>query len=702
LTTPDNNDSGLLANTPPPRTESDRTQTPANSAQDDLARLKPSVPDYELLRVIGRGAYGEVWLARSVLSGYRAIKVVWHRDFAGEDRAFDREFEGIQRFEPISRSRPSQLAILHVGKNAAAGYFYYVMELADPVGNPRVQGREPKADRIPQCETLTAADVARGLPFGAVPDSGLRPEDTYVPHTLREDLKRFGRLPAADCVEIGLALATALAHLHQHGLVHRDVKPSNVIFVNGVPKLADIGLVAGADDTMTFVGTEGYIPPEGPGTPSADCYALGKVLYELSSGRNRDAWSEPPADLATRPDRKLLLELNAIIHRACAPNLQERYRNSEAMLSEFESLKKGTSVKSKRALSKLWVTGKKIGVALIGVVLAAVLLIRLMRGGGGEYPRSPIDEVNQLVDQGSLAVRSELPDRERYALECFNKAIELDPKFVPAHFGVATVYIHLLDAEHMAQLRETAKTLMKLDPYSAEAWHIQAFIKWRDGRYREALADAERGTQLRAHCRDGKAWAHGAYGFFLQNTGDAEGALKEYRLAAKLASDEPTIQDHLGHPYLMRSNLVEALKHYQASIDLMPGHLNGLLWKARTLEEMGQFQEAIAQFEHHDLLDEGNPAETKRFYDGLRNAFEQGGARGYWQYRLDQEQKKPSPDLYLLATYHARLGETEKAYEFLERAYTNHYCLENLMFDLCWDRQEPRFKAFTRKVGLTE
>jgi serine/threonine protein kinase len=46
-----------------------------------------------------------------------------------------------------------------------------------------------------------------------------------------------------ECIRLGLSLATALKHLHSHGLIHRDVKPGNVIFVNGVPKLADIGLV---------------------------------------------------------------------------------------------------------------------------------------------------------------------------------------------------------------------------------------------------------------------------------------------------------------------------------------------------------------------------------------------------------------------------------------------------------------------------
>src|SRR6185503_15316921 len=145
----------------------------------------------------------------------------------------------------------------HVGRSDT--YFYYVMELADGVS-------EQCSVISNQCGTPTASRAA------------LNTEDcllnTYVPHTLRSDLKRLGRLPFEQCLEIALSLSTALAHLHKHRLVHRDVKPSNIIFVNGIPKLADIGLVTDTDATRSFVGTEGYVPPEGPGTSQADIFSL--------------------------------------------------------------------------------------------------------------------------------------------------------------------------------------------------------------------------------------------------------------------------------------------------------------------------------------------------------------------------------------------------------------------------------------------
>ena len=97
-----------------------------------------------------------MWLARTVLGEYRAVKVVYRRAF-GDNRPFQREFEGIQRYEPISRSHPSQVQILHVGINEPGGYFYYVMELADDAE----PGRHAVPDRPTErgaCRTCAEQD----------------------------------------------------------------------------------------------------------------------------------------------------------------------------------------------------------------------------------------------------------------------------------------------------------------------------------------------------------------------------------------------------------------------------------------------------------------------------------------------------------------------------------------------------------------
>src|SRR5450755_537520 len=93
-------------------------------------QLSPAIPDHELLRLIGRGAYGEVWLARNALGTLRAVKIV-HRQSFERSEHFEREFKGLLKFEPISRSHEGLVHVLQIGRRDDAGYFFYVMELAD-------------------------------------------------------------------------------------------------------------------------------------------------------------------------------------------------------------------------------------------------------------------------------------------------------------------------------------------------------------------------------------------------------------------------------------------------------------------------------------------------------------------------------------------------------------------------------------------
>lgn len=268
----------------------------AVSHRDDLV-----IPDYTLLKRIGSGAYGEVWLAQSVTGALRAVKIVWREDFE-LTKTFHREFEGIQQFEPISRGHPCLVHILHVGWNEHRGFYYYVMELADD------------AEKGAQIDDLAA----------------------YTARTVTSDMKAQGRLDLHFCREAGMYLADALGYMHDHGLTHRDIKPSNIIFVGGMCKLADIGLVA-ATGERTFVGTEGFVPPEGPGTPQADLYSLGKVLYEMSSGNDRMEFPEVPASL--RDDEwDFWVDLNRVICRACAPDLKERYATAGQMMQALQGL----------------------------------------------------------------------------------------------------------------------------------------------------------------------------------------------------------------------------------------------------------------------------------------------------------------------------------------------------------------------------
>jgi WD40 repeat protein len=289
-----------------------------------------------------------VWLGRNTLGTWRAVKLVYRADFE-EDRPYEREYEGIRQFEPVSRTHEHLVDILHIGRNDAGGYFYYVMELADDANGEAAGG----------CREETARPVF---------------PDHYSPRTLRSELQRNGRLEVSRCVGLGLALARALEHLHAQGLVHRDVKPSNVIFVAGKPKLADIGLVTAMVEARSLVGTEGYSPPEGAGTAKGDIYGLGKTLYEAATGKHLRQFPEPPTGLGALPYREELLELDEVIQRACHPDPALRFASAAAVRADLETLRLGVSLRRLRRTQAVLGRVRRLGAVAAALLVVAVVL----------------------------------------------------------------------------------------------------------------------------------------------------------------------------------------------------------------------------------------------------------------------------------------------------------------------------------------
>lgn len=259
------------------------------------------IPDHTLIRCIGEGAYGQVWIARNAVGIYHAVKVVYRNRF-GTDVPYERAFRGIQKFMPISRSHDGFVNLLHVGRNDAIGLFFYIMEVGDD------QRMDQQIDPA-----------------------------AYSPRTLASELKRCEMLPTRDCLEFMLALTAAVDRLHQHQLVHRDIKPANLIFVHRRPKLADIDLVTDLSEhgDVSRIGTEGYMAPEGPGTAAADVFALGRVLYVALTGKQPEQIPELPTRAMTQPDSSLMLELNRIACKACEVEVSRRYPSAAAMQADL-------------------------------------------------------------------------------------------------------------------------------------------------------------------------------------------------------------------------------------------------------------------------------------------------------------------------------------------------------------------------------
>jgi hypothetical protein len=86
----------------------------------------------------------------------------------------------------------------------------------------------------------------------------------------------------------------------------------------------------------------------------------------------------------------------------------------------------------------------------------------------------------------------------------------------------------------------------------------------------------------------------------------------------------------------------------------------------------------------------------------LREAVRLGGTEGYWRKRLDIALENSQPDLYYIATLYARLGEKQKAYDYLREACEKRAFDQGLMVDLCWDHNDEQFRVIARGLRLIQ
>jgi hypothetical protein len=175
---------------------------------------------------------------------------------------------------------------------------------------------------------------------------------------LKALIEREAPLPERAAVELALQVAGGLAFAHEHGLVHRDVKPQNVLLTeDGRAKVTDFGIARSLDvrrgltQTGTVLGTSDYISPEqargGPVDECSDIYSLGAVLYELLTGEvpfpgdnfvsvaMRHLNEPVPSIRAARPD--VSPRLDAAVRRAMAKDPGDRFPSMEAFAAELRA-----------------------------------------------------------------------------------------------------------------------------------------------------------------------------------------------------------------------------------------------------------------------------------------------------------------------------------------------------------------------------
>ncbi|MBO4630348.1 MAG: serine/threonine protein kinase [Lentisphaeria bacterium] len=245
-----------------------------------------AITGYIPKNLCGQGGYGAVWRVCDGNSSICALKVVFKNP--GSPAVWQREFSSLQTYQKTVPAHPNLLRIFHLEDREE--FFYYTMECADP----------------------------------------LNKNGDYLSDTLENRIRKQGPLTGAQLEKILRGLIDGLNCLHQADLIHRDIKPENILFVDGIPKLGDVGLVCSQKQAMEPTGTRWFVPPEflsgETATPPSelDFYALGKTLYCAFSGREPDQFPLISASLLRDP---LNRKFNRLIKQLCHPNPRFRLKS---------------------------------------------------------------------------------------------------------------------------------------------------------------------------------------------------------------------------------------------------------------------------------------------------------------------------------------------------------------------------------------
>ena len=375
----------------------------------DGAAIPEQLGDYRILRFIGQGGMGVVYEARrESLSAHVALKVL-HQNFRGK-AAFLRRF----RNEARSAARLHHTNIVPVfdfGEHD--GILYYVMQyipgqsldrvladvrrLRDPgsaaIAAPasggdrlarsvavglvtgRFLGRSDDGDEHPEpasTDVGSATDPAGApMPYPALPDGDGSGSVPSLGSATGPGQARYHR----EVARIGAQVADALAHAHALGVLHRDVKPSNLLLdARGDAWVADFGLAKLEEsedltDTGDVLGTLRYMAPErfdGKSDRRGDIYALGATLYEMivlrpafdapDRARLMRQILENEPDSLRKLDRRVPRDLETIVHKAMARDPSARYQTAAVMAEDLRLFLQDRPIAARRStpIERTW------------------------------------------------------------------------------------------------------------------------------------------------------------------------------------------------------------------------------------------------------------------------------------------------------------------------------------------------------------
>jgi serine/threonine protein kinase len=344
------------------------------------------------------------------------------------------------------------------------------------------------------------------------------------------EFARQQKLSARECVKLIEPVARAVQHAHQRGVIHRDLKPGNVLVTrDGRPKVVDFGIArlldATAADGITItgqvLGTVRYMSPEqAAGDPRqvdtrADIYSLGAILYEMLAGKPLvDAGSgssfsaavhalksEPPKLASIKPE--LAGDLDAIVHKAIERDPNDRYGSAVAFADDLARYLDGREVSArapttverfvrvvKRNKGK-FAAAAVIAISLIGGIIGTTWgLIRAERARRNEVEQRQIAQANEAKATDAEA------DTKAYGDFLANRVLAAArPKDEQAGLGVNVSVVEALE-----QAEKLVEDDFKNRP-RAEALARHAIgVTWRNlGRYEQAEPELRRAIELRQH-----------------------------------------------------------------------------------------------------------------------------------------------------------------------------------------------------------
>ncbi len=579
----------------------------------------------------------------------------------------------------------------------------------------KVVGEQAQVDETARARLLREARTASALNHPnicTIYEAGVADGETYIAMELVEGQPLSAMiggdgLPVEMAIRYGAQIADALAHAHERGVVHRDLKSANVIITpEGRPKVLDFGLAkrvieaSSADATRTaeplteagtVSGTLSYMAPEvlrgEPADARSDLWALGVMLYQavtgtlpfqgptgfqISSAILRDSAPPLPVGPGGAPPG-----LAAIIQRLLAKQPGERYQRAGEVRAALEAIQPGVSgpVPVVRVSRRrwLWAAGSV-------AVAAAVVWIGIQRRGKPTAPAggrrlsdgnrpSTNPEANEYYERallfGPTGARQDLP-QERRMLE---RALAVDPKFAAARAEYAFTHVVMIlrgdsnDASWLYKAEEETRQALQDDPGCGRAHTVLAATYLLQGR--KELVPGEVDKALKANPGDPTPYSWLL--FYHQMNGDYAQAIQQAR---QMVTRWPLYwpgHAALGDLLLEQGDTGGAIREQERILEQDTQNVQALSFLARAYMDSGDLPKARQTLERARSGDRQNY--RLRQYWALLLALE--GKRTEAVREMDGEVQAYAAAYFrgplLAAEFYAAMGDTAKALEWLDR-----------------------------------